>query len=1406
MSSEKLIYRVDQPHGPGEVYVSWQRGSGNYLAMTGYDQTVSIIDRYGQQQARIKLPGLCSGLGWDIDGDILAVIAAGSSQLFLWDANSRRQQVIDVGLRDSMSWIGWTKTGTVLAAATVRGNLAIYNHHTSKRIPIFGKHTKKVTCGSWNSENLLALGSEDRTLSISNVDGDTLRVISLRSDPADIQFSEMKGDERVGAENTVSLIVGKKTLYLYNLLDPDNPIELAFQSHYGTIVSYKWFGDGYIIIGFSVGYFIAISTHIKEVGQELFQIRNHKTSLNDVAICTKLNKVASCGDNNIKIYDTNNLQNSTGIVINVEHEIETEHIEWSDDGQILAVCGRSGSVYLYLTQIQSMSAVYGTRVALLIGLIDIALYQYVKNEKQIKKLSLSIKSEIEPSYISLGPYHLVCGMNNHAWFYDLTKQQQSQLQQITNNNMLLLLNNNNNNNNLLQDEPQPLLIKDREYLSAIKSIKLNVEYASALYDGKIQLHLIEQNDTSNDRDSKIFPESTKQNIMITDHALTPEFLIYCSDMGHINYFFLEDWKMSIEYKHVIGIKNIFIDPGGTRLVFIDDKSQGYLYNPVINQVTIINELAPTVLGIIWDSYPLNRNIFISYDENEICTFIYTKQSVIGSTVEKVGSMRIVSQQVPLLLLNDEITATNSNGQLITFPLCTSDNASNIKQEGALPSLEQTLDKQLKLQKYDEAWQTCVTLNRKNCWIQLADAAMNNLEIELAIRVYAHIENVGMVWTLTELLDIDNWYELAGHVCLILGDYDAAQRWFLMVTTGGSGGINHGAKIALNMRRDLLQWDEALRLARQYAPDEVPAIAREFALQLEFTGNYAEALNHYEKGIQDYKLNHSPITSTEHITQCMNGIARNSIRCGNYTKGFNIAVENDNQQLQKECADILEQKKQYPEAAILYEKCKQFDKAASMYIKLKNWKKVGEFMEYVQSPKIHLLYAKAKESEGKYEDAVQAYQLAKDYTSVVRLQLEKLNNPEVAVEIVQETKSTEGAKMVAEFFQRLNEYSSAIRFLVLSGCFDEAFQMARKHNKLEMYGDILIQTLDTDHKRQDDFKSLALYFENERNYLLAGKYFYHARLFDKSMQYLLKAAKSLNDEAEALNLAIDVVATSNNDNLSNELIEFLLGEHDGLPKDPKFLFRLYMARKQYREAAKTAIIIANEEQMNGNYRNAHDVLFSMYQELKRNKIKIPLEMQNNLMLLHSYILVRIHVRRGDHLKGARMLIRVANNISKFPSHIVPILTSTVIECHRSNMKKYAFEYATMLMGSQYRAQIDPKYVKKIEAVVRKPPKGTYDEEREPTSPCPYCDYKIIETEINCTQCKSVIPFCIATGKHIVKDDLTACPNCDFPAIRTELIQLIESEGVCPMCSEKVDPRSLRKIDDDEEYLNLNDVPS
>lgn len=38
----------------------------------------------------------------------------------------------------------------------------------------------------------------------------------------------------------VSVIVGKRTLFLFNLQEPDNPVELAFQTSYGNIVSYEW--------------------------------------------------------------------------------------------------------------------------------------------------------------------------------------------------------------------------------------------------------------------------------------------------------------------------------------------------------------------------------------------------------------------------------------------------------------------------------------------------------------------------------------------------------------------------------------------------------------------------------------------------------------------------------------------------------------------------------------------------------------------------------------------------------------------------------------------------------------------------------------------------------------------------------------------------------------------------------------------------------------------------------------------------------------------------------------------------------------------------------------------------------------------------------------------------------------
>lgn len=126
-----------------------------------------------------------------------------------------------------------------------------------------------------------------------------------------------------------------------------------------------------------------------------------------------------------------------------------------------------------------------------------------------------------------------------------------------------------------------------------------------------------------------------------------------------------------------------------------------------------------------------------------------------------------------------------------------------------------------------------------------------------------------------------------------------------------------------------------------------------------------------------------------------------------------------------------------------------------------------------------------------------------------------------------------------------------------------------------------------------------------------------------------------------------------------------------------------------------------------------------------------------------------------------------------------------------MKKSAFNYAVMLMRSEYRDRIDPKYAKKIESIVRKAPKNIkqlndFDEppsndddddvemsKRKSTnesSPCPCCNYDLNNMDINCAQCKTSLPMCIASGQHLTNVfEICQCPECLFPAIKSELVK-------------------------------------
>ncbi|XP_074178543.1 WD repeat-containing protein 19 isoform X6 [Rhinolophus sinicus] len=1153
-----------------------------------------------------------------------------------------------------------------------------------------------------------------------------------------MQFSMMKTDERTSAtESTISVVVGKKTLFLFNLNEPDNPVDLEFQQCYGNIVCYSWYGDGYIMIGFTSGTFVVISTYIREIGQEIFQARDHKDSLTSIAVSQTLNKAATCGDNCIKIHDLAELKDMYAI-INLDDENKgLGTLSWTDDGQLLALSTQRGSLHVFLTKLPVLGDACSTRIAYLTSLLEVTVANPVEGQ-----LPIVVSVDVEPNFVAVGIYHLAVGMNNRAWFYVLGENGVKKL-------------------------------KDVEYLGTVASVCLHSDYAAALFEGKVQLHLIESKilDAQEERETRLFP-AVDDKCRILCHALTGDFLIYGTDTGVIQYFYVEDWQFVDDYRHPVSVKKIFPDPNGTRLVFIDEKSDGFVYCPVNGTTYEIPDFSPTIKGVLWENWPMDKGVFVAYDDDKVYTYVFHKGTIQGSKVILAGGTKIPFSHKPLLLYNGELTCQTQSGKINNIHLGTHSFLHSLKNVGP-NELRQMLAQTLMLKRFSDAWEICRILNDHAAWNELARACLRHMEVDFAIRVYRKIGNVGMVMSLEGIKGIEEYNLLAGHLAMFTEDFSLAEDLYLASSCPVA---------ALEMRRDLLHWDSALQLAKRLAPDQIPFISKEYAVQLEVMGDYVNALAHYEKGITG--------DNKEHDEVCLAGVAQMSIRMGDIRRGVNQALRHPSRVLKRDCGAILENMKQFSEAAQLYEKGLYYDKAASVYIRCKNWAKVGELLPHVSSPKIHLQYAKAKEADGRYKEAVVAYENAKQWNSVIRIYLDHLNSPEKAVSIVRETQSLDGAKMVARFFLQLGDYGSAIQFLVMSKCNNEAFTLAQQHNKMEIYADI-IGSEDT---TNEDYQSIALYFEGEKQHFQAGKFFLLCGQYSRALKHFLKCSSS--EDNVAIEMAIETVGQAKDELLTSQLIDHLMGETDGMPKDAKYLFRLYMALKKYQEASRTAIIIAREEQSAGKYRNAHDVLFSMYAELKSQKIKIPSEMAANLMILHSYVLVKIHVKNGDHMKGARMLIRVANNISKFPSHIVPILTSTVIECHRAGLKNSAFSFAAMLMRPEYRNKIDAKYKRKIEAMVRRPDTS---ETEEATTPCPFCDFLLPEYELLCPGCKNNIPYCIATGRHMLKDDWTVCPHCDFPALYSEFEIMLNTASTCPMCSEKLNSAQLKKISDCTQYL-------
>jgi WD repeat-containing protein 19 len=95
------------------------------------------------------------------------------------------------------------------------------------------------------------------------------------------------------------------------------------------------------------------------------------------------------------------------------------------------------------------------------------------------------------------------------------------------------------------------------------------------------------------------------------------------------------------------------------------------------------------------------------------------------------------------------------------------------------------------------------------------------------------------------------------------------------------------------------------------------------------------------------------------------------------------------------------------------------------------------------------------------------------------------------------------------------------------------------------------------------------------------------------------------------------------------------------------------------------------------------------------MRIPFELSQRLLYIHSYQLAKRLVKMNDHLGAARLLIRVCQNISQFPNNMVNIMTTTIGECSQANLKQQAYNWSCVLIRPENIDKIPSKFKTKIE---------------------------------------------------------------------------------------------------------------
>lgn len=341
-------------------------------------------------------------------------------------------------------------------------------------------------------------------------------------------------------------------------------------------------------------------------------------------------------------------------------------------------------------------------------------------------------------------------------------------------------------------------------------------------------------------------------------ALTKDFFIYSTTngTGSIQFFYLNAWQFldGCAYRHEdgVGIVQLVPNKNGTRIFFLDTKRRGYILNAATRETMSVPNLPTSTTGVLWDM--VDQQVFVALQPKEMGVFQLADATIRGPEVTQLGVLEVLpdgdvliapqttpvpSDLEPILVSDGIVTCQHASGggRLASLTAVTHDQLRKVPptSTGGGEPEKAAFRQNLSLLRLDEAWRLASRIDQRDYWLALAGRAMHTLDIPAARRAYRSLGDSGMVLGLDRLADIEEKNLLAGHVCMLFGDYSEARRLFLN---------SSDPLAALHMQRHLLQWEQALKLADSLSRDLVPELSAAYATQLEFRGEFDAALRMY----------------------------------------------------------------------------------------------------------------------------------------------------------------------------------------------------------------------------------------------------------------------------------------------------------------------------------------------------------------------------------------------------------------------------------------------------------------------------------------------------------------------------------------------------------------------------------